>query len=149
MRFQTTLQLAGKTATGFEVPPEIVEALGSKRAAVRVTIRGYTYRSTIAARGDRYLVGVSAENRAGADVAAGDVVDIEIELDTAPREVTVPPELAAALDREPAARQLFDSLSYSKRTAFASPIERAKAAETRQRHIDRALGALREGRTQP
>src|ERR1700716_2791288 len=98
MRFRTTIQLAGKTATGIQVPAEIIESLGAgKKPAVRVTLRGHTYRTTVASPGDRYVVGVSAETRASAGVAAGDELDVEIELDTEPREITVPGDLADAL----------------------------------------------------
>ena len=73
MRFRATLQSNGKTATGIQVPPEVVAALGpSKKPAVRVTIAGHTYRSTIATRSGVFLLGVSAENRTAAGVAAGD-----------------------------------------------------------------------------
>ena len=145
MKFRATINLAGKTATGIQVPPDVVEGLGAgKKPPVRVTIRGYTYRSTIAKRGDRYLVGVSAENRAGAGVAAGDEVDVEIELDTEPREVTVPADFADALD-DADARRTFDALSYSRRKEFVRGIEDAKQPETRQRRITKAVGALREG----
>ena len=90
--FRGTLLLGGKTATGIEVPEEVVESLGSgKRPAVRVTIRGHSYRSTIAVMGGKFMLPISAENRAGAGVEAGDVVDVELELDTEPREVNVPP----------------------------------------------------------
>src|SRR3954454_10760543 len=106
VRFSAPLLLAGKTATGFQVPDEVVAALGQgKRPPVRVSINGYTYRNTVAVMGGRYLVGVSAEHRAGAGVAAGDVLDIELELDPEPRSVTVPPDLAAALAAEPAAKK--------------------------------------------
>src|SRR6266545_3193018 len=89
-KFRAKLLTAGKTATGMEVPTKVVEGLGAgKRPPVRVTINGFTYRSTVAVYGGKYLVGVSAENREGAGVAAGDVLDVEIELDTAPREVSV------------------------------------------------------------
>ena len=105
MRFHTTILQGGKTATGIRVPDEVVEALGSgRRPAVTVTINGYTYRSTIAVMGGEYMVGVSAEHRAGAGVAGGDEVDVDLELDTAPREVAVPDDFGAALDAEPAAR---------------------------------------------
>ena len=147
MRFRTTLLLAGKTATGMRVPDEVVEALGAgKRPPVRVTINGYTYRNTIAVYGDEYLVGVSAEHRAAAGVKAGDEVDVDIELDTAPREVTLPADLAAALDADPAARRTFDGLSYSNRRYIVSQVAGAKSEETRQRRITRAVEALREGR---
>src|SRR5688500_9643876 len=111
MRFRTTLLQGGKTATGIEVPDELVTALGSgKRAKVLVTINGYTYRNSVAPLGGTYMVGVSAEVREAAGVKAGDEVDVDIELDTAPREVTLPDDLAAALDTEPEARKTYDSL---------------------------------------
>ena len=144
MRFRTTLLSAGKTATGIHIPDEIIAGLGSSRKpAVKVTINGYTYRSTVASRGDRFLVGVNAENRAAAGIAAGDEIDVEIELDTEPRKVTVPPDLARALRGE---RRFFDGLSYSKQSWFVSSIESAKSPETRQRRIDKAVELLREGR---
>jgi Bacteriocin-protection, YdeI or OmpD-Associated/Domain of unknown function (DUF1905) len=147
MRFRATLFLAGKTATGFEVPAEVVEGLGAgKKPPVRVTIGEYTYRSTIAPRGDRFLVGVSAEHRQGAGVAAGDVVDVELELDTQPREVSVPADLAAALEGDRKASEFFESLSYTHKRAYVLPIEQAKTPETRERRVAKAIGMLREGR---
>ena len=147
MRFRTTILQAGKTATGIEVPDEVVEALGSgKRPAVKVTINGYTYRSTVAVVSGRYMVGVSAENRAGAGVAGGDEVDVDMELDTAPREVAVPPDLAAALDAEPAARRTFDGLSYSNRSWHVLQVTGAKTEETRQRRIAKSVDVLKQGR---
>jgi hypothetical protein len=147
MRFHTTILQGDKTATGIQVPDEVVTALGSgKRPAVSVTINGFTYRSTIAVMGGVYMVGVSAENRAGARVAGGDEVDVDIELDTAPREVTVPAELAAALDAEPDARRTFDSLSYSNKSWHVLQVTGAKTDETRQRRIAKSVEALREGR---
>ena len=147
MRFRATLELGGKTATGFRVPDDVVDALGAgKKPAVRVTIGGHTYRSTVARRGDRYLIGVSAENRAGAGVAAGDEVDVDIELDNEPREVTVPPDFAYALDADPQARRFFDGLSFSQKQWYVIPIEQAKKPETRQRRLAKAIGMLREGR---
>jgi hypothetical protein len=147
MRFRTTLLQAGKTATGIRVPDEVVEALGAgKRPPVRVTINGYTYRNTIAVMGGEYMVGVSAEHRAGAGVAGGDEIDVDMELDTAPREVSLPPDFAAALDAEPAARRTFDALSNSNKGWHVSSIEGAKTDETRQRRIEKSIAALREGR---
>ena len=147
MRFHTTILQSGKTATGIRVPDEVVEALGpGKRPAVRVTIRGYTYRSTVAVMGGAYMVGVNADNRAGAGVAGGDEVDVDIELDTAPRDVTVPDDLARALDDEPDARRTFDGLSYSNKSWHVYQVEGAKTDETRQRRIQKSIEALREGR---
>jgi hypothetical protein len=145
--FRTTLLLAGKTATGIEVPPEVVEELGAgKKPPVRVTIADHSYRSTIAARGDRFLVGVSAENRAAAGVSAGDELDVEIELDTEPREVEVPPALAEAFADEPDARRFFDTLTPSQKQWYVLPIRDAKAEETRARRVTKAIGMLLEGR---
>jgi len=149
MRFRATILLGGKTATGLRVPDEVVAGLGSgNRPAVSVTINGHTYRTTVAPRGGEYLVPVSAENRERAGVAAGDEVDVDIELDTEPREVTVPPDFADALDRHPDARRFFDGLSYSQKQWFVLGVEEAKTAETRQRRIDKAVARLREGRAQ-
>jgi hypothetical protein len=147
MRFRATIQLAGKTATGIQIPAEVVDGLGAgKKPPISVTIKGHTYRSTVASRGDRYLVGVSAENRAAAGVAAGDEVDVDIELDTAPRTVAVPPELAEALTGDEAAKAFYETLSYSQQQWYVLPIEGAKQPETRARRIDKALAMLREGR---
>ncbi len=147
MKFRAKLEGAGKTATGINVPAEVVDALGSgKRPPVRVTINGYSYRSTVAVLGGRFMLGVSADVRAGAGVAAGDDLEIEMELDTAPREVAVPPELAAALKHEEAARRFFDGLSFSNRQRIALGIAGAKTDETRQRRLDKAIADLRAGR---
>ena len=147
MRFRTTILQNDKTATGMHVPDEVVAKLGAgKRPKVSVTINGYTYRSSVATVDGRFMVGVSATVREGADVEGGDTVDVDIELDTAPREVAVPPDLAAALKREPDAKRFFDGLSYSKQQWHVLSIGGAKTPETRQRRIDKSVGMLREGR---
>jgi bifunctional DNA-binding transcriptional regulator/antitoxin component of YhaV-PrlF toxin-antitoxin module len=147
MQFRAKILLGGKTATGIQVPAEVVTALGSsKRPAVYVTINGYTYRSTVAPYGGEFMLPVSAEVRERAGVAAGDDVDVDVALDSDPREVTVPPDFTAALDRDPSARRFFDGLSYSNKRRLVISIEDAKTAETRQRRIDKAVSALREGR---
>jgi hypothetical protein len=143
MRFPTTVLLGGKTATGLVVPPEIVTKLGAgKKPPVRVTIGSYTYRSTIAARGDRFLIPLSGEHRSAAGLAAGDQVEVDIEVDTEPRVVEVADDLARALDATPAARVKFDAMSYSQKLAQVLTIEGAKAAETRQRRIAKAISTL-------
>ena len=147
MRFHTTILQSGPTATGIQVPDEVVEALGvGRRPPVKVTINGFSYRSTIAVMGGVHMVGVSAENRAGAGVQGGDEVDVDIELDTAPRTVDVPPDFAAALDAEPKARQTFDALSNSNKGYHVYQLTTAKTDETRQRRIAKSVAALREGK---
>lgn len=144
MRFRATIELGGKTATGIQVPEEVVLGLGShRRPAVLVTVGPHTYRTTVAPMGGLYYVPLSAENRTQAGVSAGDEVEVDIELDTAPREVTVPAELAAALEQDPAARRAFEALSYSRRKEHARQVESAKAEATRQRRIAKVLDELR------
>jgi hypothetical protein len=147
MRFRATIELSGKTATGIEVPEEVVAGLGnSRRPAVRATISGYTYRSSVGSMGGRFLLPISAEVRDRAGVAAGDEVDVDLELDAEPREVTVPPDLAEALGRDPEAKRFFEGLSYSAKQRVVLPIEGAKTAATRQRRLDKAIDQLRAER---
>jgi len=145
-RFRTTLVLGGKTATGVQVPDEVVTALGAgKRPPVRVTINGHSYPSTVASMGGVFMLPVSAENRAAAGIAAGDEVDVDIELDTEPRQVQVPADFAEALAADTPAGQRFAGLSYSHQRRWVLSIEGAKAADTRKRRIDKAIAELREG----
>jgi Bacteriocin-protection, YdeI or OmpD-Associated/Domain of unknown function (DUF1905) len=146
MKFRAVIQLGGKTATGIEVPPEVITGLGQgKRPPVRVTIGGYTYRSTVGSMGGKAMLPVSSENRAGAGVAAGDEVEVEVELDTEPREVSLPPDFAAALRADEAAQQAFGKLSYSQQQRYVLGITSAKTEQTRERRIAGALGELRQG----
>ena len=148
MKFRAVIELAGKTATGFEVPAAVVAKLGSsKKPPVRVTIKGYTYRSTVATMGGRFMLPVSAEVRAAAGVAANDKVDVDVELDTAPREVTVPADFSRALTREPAAKRFFEGLNFSNKQRIVIAIESAKTPETRERRIAKSVSSLREGKT--
>jgi bifunctional DNA-binding transcriptional regulator/antitoxin component of YhaV-PrlF toxin-antitoxin module len=147
VRFRTTVHLGGKTATGIQVPDEVVAALGAgKRPPVYVTINGYTYRSTVAPMGGEFWLPVSAEVRERSGVAAGDEVEVEVRLDSEPREVTIPPDFAEALAADADAQRFFDGLSYSNKRRLVLQIEGAKAAETRQRRIAKTVDALREGR---
>lgn len=146
-KFRTVLKLEGKTATGIQVPEEVVKALGkAKKPPVRVTIGGHTYRSTVAAYGDVYMIPVAAEHREAAGVKAGEEVEVTLELDTEPREVTVPPDFAQALDQDAEAKRFFESLSYSNKRRFVLSIEDAKTPETRQRRIEKSVASLREGK---
>ena len=147
MRFHATLEQSGKTATGVEVPAEVVDALRpGRKLAVTVTINGYSYRSSIASMGGRFMLPVSAEVRGGAGVAAGDELEIDVELDTTPREVVVPEDLGAALDADADARRFFDGLSYSNKRRIVLSIEGAKTAETRERRIGKAVASLHDGK---
>ena len=143
MKFRTRLLRGGKTATGMEVPAKVVDALDAgKRPKVAVTISGYTYRSSIAVMNGKFMIGVSAEVREKAGVTGGDEVDVELALDTAPRVVSVPPELRKALDRNARAKRAFEALSYSRQQRYTLPIEKGKTVETRQRNVDKAIAEL-------
>ena len=140
MRFTTTLiQGERKNTVGMVVPTEVIEALGGgKRPPVSVTINGYSYRSTVAVMGGEYLVGVSAEHRAKAQVAGGDTVEVELALDTAPRMVETPADFAEALDQSGATGR-FEALAFSHRKEHVRAIEEAKTPETRRRRIEAAV----------
>jgi len=136
VKFTTSLlQGQRKNVVGILVPEAIVDTLGGgRRAPVKVTINGYTYRSTLAVMGGSVMVGVAAEHREAAGVEGGQTVEVEIEIDSAPRTVDVPSDLGAALD-EAGARAAFDALAFSYRKEHVRNINEAKAADTRQRRI--------------
>lgn len=144
MKFHATLELAGKTATGFEVPADVISALGaSKKPPVVVTLNGFVYRTTVGVMGGRSLIPVSAQIRAGAGVAAGDELDVQIELDTEPRRVEVPADLAGALAADAGLQEAFGRLSYSQQRQHVLAVEGAKTDATRQRRVDGVLSKLR------
>jgi hypothetical protein len=146
-KFRTTILGNDSSALGIEIPPDVVARLGtSKRPPIRVTINGKTYRNTVAVMGGKFMVGVSAANRKIVGVAAGDKVEVTLELDTEPRVVVVPTDFKKALARSAGASKFFEGLSYSKKQWFVLGIDGAKTAETRQRRIAKAVGMLKEGR---
>ncbi len=125
-----------KNATGIQVPSEVVEALGKgKKPPVKVTLNDYSYRTTIAVMGGIFMLSLSAENREAAGVKAGDEVEVMLELDTEPRIVAIPQDLAEVLSQEPARKAAFDALSHSVRKEYVRQVEEAKTAETRNRRI--------------
>ena len=147
MRFRATVELGGKTATGIEVPEDVVAALGSgNRPPVTVTVGGHSYRTTVARMVGRFLVPLSAENRTAAGVAAGDQVEIDIVLDGGAREVAVPGDLAAALAQDDAARATFDGLSFTHRKEWVRWIEEAKKPGTRATRLARTVESLHAGK---
>ena len=143
MRFETELLLVDGRNTGIEVPPEVVESLGAgKRPPVVVNVNGFEYRSTIAPMGGTFLIPFSSDKRATTGLGGGDHIVVELELDTAPRIVEPPADFAAALDATPGAREAWEQLAPSHKKAHVTAIEGAKAAETRQRRIAKAVEQL-------
>jgi hypothetical protein len=130
---------------GLEVPPEVVESLGEgKRPPVKITINGHTWRSRVAILRGRYLLGLSNANRQSAGVQIGEAVEVEVELDRAPRIIVEPAEFVSALDADPVARDAYDRLPDSRKREHVRAIESAKKPETRQRRIEKALASLRD-----
>ncbi len=147
LTFTTTLERRGPAAEVI-LDDEQVAVLGegAKRFPVRATVNGYTWRTSVARMGGEFLLGLNREVREGADVQAGDEVEVTIELDTAPREVEVPDALAAALAADPAARAAFEGLAFTHRKEYARWIAEAKREETRARRVEQALERLRAGK---
>jgi hypothetical protein len=145
MRFTTTVLQARTNATGIPVPDAVIEGLAAgRRPAVVVTFDGgYTYRSTVGVMGGQSLIPLSAEHRTASGLAAGDTVEVTLEVDAMPRELPVPDDLASALETA-GVRAAFDALSHSRRRALVDPVEQAKAPETRARRIAKAVQSFSE-----
>jgi hypothetical protein len=147
MRLTAELEATGGNTTGFRVPDAVVAELGGGgRPKVVATINGYAWRTSIARMGGEYWLGVSSANRSGAGVEAGQVLDVEVTLDTGVREVEVPPDLAEALAADPAAKAFWDGLSYSNKRYHVEQITGAKTESTRERRVAKSVQVLSEGR---
>jgi hypothetical protein len=141
--FRARLQpVEGVSAICVSVPPNVMAAFAPrKRVPVNVTVNGYPFRTTIADMGSGPKIGFNAVVRKGAGISAGETATIEVELDTAERTVTVPPDLTAAMTA--ADRALFDKLSYTHRREHVQAIEDAKKPETRERRIAKTIEMVR------
>ena len=148
MKFQTTIRQAeGSTATGIEIPEDVMAALeAGKKPPVRLTVNGYAYRSTVATVDGRSMVGFSADHRAASGLNGGDAVEVDIEVDTEPRTVELPDDFRAALEADPAALETFNKLSNSNKGFHVSNVTGTNNPETRQRRIEKSVAALHEGR---
>ena len=147
-RFRAELRSAGDSGgAGFEVPLEVAATLSdAKRPPVTVTINGHELRTRLAVYGGQPMVGVTKADRAAAGVDVGDAFDVLLALDTAPREISVPPDLAEALAGDAAAAATFDRLSFSHRREYVQWITEAKRPETRARRVEGTLDRLHEGK---
>jgi bifunctional DNA-binding transcriptional regulator/antitoxin component of YhaV-PrlF toxin-antitoxin module len=132
-----------------ELPFDAKEEFGKARAPVRGRVNGADFRSTVAVYGGKFYVGFNKELRERAGIEIGDDVEVEVELDDAPREVELPAELEGMLAADPKARGNFDSLSYTHKREYVEWITGAKQDETRQRRMRKALEMLRAGTKHP
>jgi Bacteriocin-protection, YdeI or OmpD-Associated/Domain of unknown function (DUF1905) len=148
IRFSATLLPRGPAAA-VVLDDDQVAAVGegAKRFPVQATVNGYSWPTSVMRMHGEFLLGMSRAVRQAAGVEAGDTVDVVLELDTAPREVEVPPALASALAEDSAARTAFDALSFTHRKEYARWIDEAKRDETRLRRVTQALEMLRRGET--
>jgi hypothetical protein len=142
--FRTTLHQQGNNV-GIIVPDAVVTELGDgKRPLVKVTINGsYTFVYTIGVMGGRAMIGFSSAHRAASGLTGGVEVEVSLELETAPREIEMPPELAAALAADPAAAAAFEKLSFTFRKEHARSVSEAKAEDTKQRRLNKIMDGLR------
>jgi hypothetical protein len=123
-------------ATGISVPADVITKLGSgKKPKVKVSVNGYTYRSTVAVMGTEYMLPVSQAHREAAGLKPGDTLEVTLELDLESRRVEIPDDLKAALSAKAGALEAFDKLSDSRRKEFVRQVEEAKAQDTRDRRV--------------
>jgi hypothetical protein len=118
---------------------------GKIRAPVKVTLNGYTYRSTIASMGSVTAIPLRKSNREAAGLAGGERIAVRIELDTEPREVDLPHDLARALRASKPRLKKWQSLSYTNQREKVEAIENAKKPATRARRLTSAIRALDDG----
>ena len=150
MRADVTIEATGGTTTGIRASGIVDELDAGARPRVRVVFpNGHELRVRVGSHDGAPFIPVSAATRAGADVAAGDRVEVTVEVDTEPVVVEVPDDLAAALEQEPEARAFFDGLTTSQRKGFTTSVTSAKKPETRRRRVERAVAALRQGQKRP
>lgn len=143
--FTTQIELGGKTATGFQVPADVVEAMGAgKRPKVLVTIGPHTYRSTVAVYSGAFMLPLNADNRRAAGVEAGDTVQVTLAPDTEERRVEVPAELATAFEAHPGTKTAFEALSFTRQREHAQAVTSAKQEATRERRIAKIIAELTE-----
>jgi uncharacterized protein DUF1905/bacteriocin resistance YdeI/OmpD-like protein len=142
--FTATIQDAGGGGAYVEIPFDVEAAFGSKRPKVKALIEGVLYRGTLTRMGTEcHVLGIRKEIRQQIDKTIGDEVTISLEIDTEPRLVDVPPELAEAFESEPVAKSLFDSLPYSHQREYVNFITEAKKPETRARRAAQSIEMMK------
>jgi hypothetical protein len=120
-------------------------AFGKIRAPVKVTLNGYTYRSTIASMGGITCIPLRRSNREAAGVVGAESIAVTIELDTEPRDVELPHDLALALRANKQRMKKWQALSYTNRRERVEAIENAKRPATRARRLASTIQSLDDG----
>jgi hypothetical protein len=143
LRFEGHLE-SDQGACFIRVPPEVLSTLRQrKRAPVKVTIKAYTYRTTIAVYSGRSYIGVRREVREAAGVAAGEQLTVGLEYDSELRTVDLPHALRVGLEADTKAAAAFEKLSYTRKKEFVDWVTGATRPETQQRRMAQALAMLR------
>ena len=144
--FETTVAASGNN-TGIVVPDEVIEQLAAgKRPPVLVNVNGHEYRNTVAVMGGKHMISISAAVRNATGLKGGDPIRVTLTVADMPREVTIPPDLAAALAADEQASAFFGKLSNSMQRYHVDNITAAKSADTRQRRIGKAVALFRAGK---
>lgn len=144
LRIRTTIEWHAPAAAIILTDEQVAALGGPKNAPITLTIGDATVRTRIGQMGGRNMVGLAKERRQVLQVEAGDEVDAVIALDTEERAIEVPPALDDALAADPTAKAAFDALAPSRRKEMARSIREAKAPETQQRRLEKALDQLRQ-----
>ena len=144
-RFRAILETEDDSAfTYIVIPFDVKQVFGRGRPPVRVTLKGYEYRTTLAPYGGIHYLGVNQTVRENAGVKAGDRVTVVLELDEALRTIKAPADFARALKGNAAAKARWDKLSYTHRKEYVAAIEGARKPETRARRIAKTIERLAE-----
>jgi len=139
--FRTTVVRSGATCfIPLTFDPKAV--FGKVRAPVKVTVNGYTYRSTIASMGGTVCIPLRRSNREAAGLEGHETLDVRLDLDTEKREIVPPSDFAKALKAKPGAWKRWQALAYSHQREHVEAIEEAKQPETRARRITRAVAMM-------
>ena len=139
--FKTTLIREGNLCA-IPLPFDPKAVFGRARVPVKVTLNGYTYRSTIAIMGGQALIPLRKSNRQAAGLEGTETLNVRLDVDTETREIKPPADLAKALRAAPPAWDRWQELSYSHQREYAESVTEAKKPETRARRIEAAVKSI-------
>jgi hypothetical protein len=142
--FQNKIQFPSDATASFTLPFDTREVWGKAKVPVKVTINGYTWRSTVGNRGGIQYIVVNADARRGAGVKAGDFVTIALEPDAEKRDIEIPTALQKALGTK--LIQKLNSLSFTHKKEFIVWYSQAKKEDTRARRAEKMKQMLSAGK---
>jgi hypothetical protein len=142
VRFKTTIVREGSMCL-IPLTFEPKRVFGKVRAPVKVTLNGYTFRSTIASMGGPPCIPLRRSNREAAGLEGGETIEVRVDLDTDKREVKPPADFVRALKADPSVWERWRTLSYTHQRENVEAIEEARKPETRTRRIEGAVRRIR------